>query len=284
MDLTVREANPADRQQLANLIHFETHVHRHLDWRTPLDWLGHRPYLIAEFNGALVGALACPLDEPEIAWIRMFAAGGAVPLGDVWQALWEAGRLALEQLEKSRVAAIVMQGWFKSLLETSGFVHTDNVIVLRWEQDNTLPLPRWKAGSIRTMTPADLEMVSKIDSIAFEPEWRNSVTALELAYQQAAFATVMVEGQDVLGFQISTSSLAGGHLARLAVHPAMQGQGIGYALVYDLLEELQARGINQVTVNTQQDNLASLALYTRAGFSRTDEFYQVYQFFPKAAG
>jgi ribosomal protein S18 acetylase RimI-like enzyme len=284
MDLTVREASPADRQQLANLIHFETHVHRHLDWRTPLDWLGHRPYLIAEFNGALVGALACPLDEPEIAWIRMFAAGGAVPLGDVWQALWDAGRSALEQLEKSRVAAIVMQGWFKSLLETSGFVNTDNVIVLRWEQDNTLPLPRWKAGSIRTMTPADLEMVSKIDSIAFEPEWRNSVTALELAYQQAAFATVMVEGQDVLGFQISTSSLAGGHLARLAVHPAMQGQGIGYALVYDLLEELQARGINQVTVNTQQDNLASLALYARAGFSRTDEFYQVYQYFPQAAG
>ncbi len=284
MDLTVREASPADRQQLANLIHFETHVHRHLDWRTPLDWLGHRPYLIAEFNGALVGALAFPLDEPEIAWIRMFAAGGAVPLGDVWQALWDAGRSALEQLEKSRVAAIVMQGWFKSLLETSGFVNTDNVIVLRWEQDNTLPLPRWKAGSIRTMTPADLEMVSKIDSIAFEPEWRNSVTALELAYQQAAFATVMVEGQDVLGFQISTSSLAGGHLARLAVHPAMQGQGIGYALVYDLLEELQARGINQVTVNTQQDNLASLALYARAGFSRTDEFYQVYQYFPQAAG
>jgi ribosomal protein S18 acetylase RimI-like enzyme len=284
MDLTVREASPADRQQLANLIHFETHVHRHLDWRTPLDWLGHRPYLIAEFNGALVGALACPLDEPEIAWIRMFAAGGAVPLGDVWQALWDAGRSALEQLEKSRVAAIVMQGWFKSLLETSGFVNTDNVIVLRWEQDNTLPLPRWKAGSIRTMTPADLEMVSKIDSIAFEPEWRNSVTALELAYQQAAFATVMVEGQDVLGFQISTSSLAGGHLARLAVHPAMQGQGIGYALVYDLLEELQARGINQVTVNTQQDNLASLALYARAGFSRTDEFYQVYQYFPQAVG
>jgi len=134
------------------------------------------------------------------------------------------------------------------------------------------------------MTLEDLEMVSKIDSIAFEPEWRNSVTALELAYQQAAFATVMVEGQDVLGFQISTSSLAGGHLARLAVHPAMQGQGIGYALVYDLLEELQARGINQVTVNTQQDNLASLALYARAGFSRTDEFYQVYQYFPKVAG
>ena len=284
MDLTVREATPADRQLLANLIHFETYVHRHLDWRTPLDWLGHTPYLVAEFRGALVGALACPLDEPEIAWIRMFAAGPAVALRDVWQALLDAGRLALEQLGKSQVAAIVMQGWFKSLLETSGFVHTDNVIVLRWEPDRALPLPRWRAGSIRAMTPADLEMVFKIDSIAFEPEWCNSATALDLAYQQAAFATVMVDGQEVLGFQISTSSMAGGHLARLAVHPAMQGQGIGYALVYDLLEELQARGINHVTVNTQQDNLASLALYARVGFSRTDEYYQVFQYFPQVAG
>ena len=45
LQLPVRTARPDDRQALANLIHFEVYVHRHLDWRHPLDWLGCQPYL-----------------------------------------------------------------------------------------------------------------------------------------------------------------------------------------------------------------------------------------------
>ena len=34
----IRPASPSDQQKIADLIFFESHVHRHLDWRTPLDW------------------------------------------------------------------------------------------------------------------------------------------------------------------------------------------------------------------------------------------------------
>jgi len=84
------------------------------------------------------------------------------------------------------------------------------------------------------------------------------------------------DGQ-LLGYQISTATTMGGHLARLAVHPAAQGGGIGYALVHDMLSQFTRRGARQVTVNTQQDNLVSLALYQKAGFKRTGEEYPVYQ-------
>ena len=67
-------------------------------------------------------------------------------------------------------------------------------------------------------------------------------------------------------------------LARLAVHPQVQGQGIGYALVYDTLDQFSRRGVLRVTVNTQNNNLASLALYARAGFRKTGEAYRVYQY------
>jgi ribosomal-protein-alanine N-acetyltransferase len=278
MPRSIREATLEDRQRLANLIHFEVYVHRHLDWRPALDWLNYKPYLVLESDEQLHGVLACPVDEPEIPWIRLFAARSNSDLREVWQMLWEAAWDELTGMGARRAAAIVMQGWFRLLLEESGFAHTDNIVVLLWESGNrALPAPKCKL-SIRDMVPEDLEAVYHLDTIAFEYEWRNSARAIELAYGQSSAATVIEDGQKLVGYQISTTSMGGGHLARLAVHPETRNQGIGYALVYQLLEELQKRGVHQVTVNTQQDNVTSLALYARAGFRKVEEQYQVYQY------
>ena len=281
MDLILRDATLADRQRLANLIHFEVYVHRHLDWRPALEWLGHKPYLIAETRDEIQGVLACPLESPEIAWIRLFAARANLPLQEVWQALWSSARDELSRSGQTQAAAIVMQSWFKSLLEASGFEHSDDIVVLLWERGagRTAPLP--KKVAIRAMLPEGLEAVYQLGYLAFEVEWRNSANALALAYQQSSLASVVEQAGTLIGYQISTTSLAGGHLARLAVHPGVRNQGIGYALVDHLLQEMQQRGIDQVTVNTQENNLASLALYARAGFKQIEEQYQVYQYFFK---
>jgi ribosomal protein S18 acetylase RimI-like enzyme len=69
----------------------------------------------------------------------------------------------------------------------------------------------------------------------------------------------------------------GGHLARLAVSPDFQGLGVGYNLLFDLLKQFQRRGARCVTVNTQHDNYASLALYQKVGFTPTGETYPIYQ-------
>jgi ribosomal protein S18 acetylase RimI-like enzyme len=47
-----------------------------------------------------------------------------------------------------------------------------------------------------------------------------------------------------------------------------------------MLSQFDRRGAQAVTVNTQQDNIASLSLYQKAGFRRTGEEYPVYQYFP----
>jgi ribosomal-protein-alanine N-acetyltransferase len=240
--------------------------------------LGHKPYLVAEHQQEIIGTLACPPDMPEIAWVRLFAAKSNPPVKDVWQALWEAGRAELGALGHPVAAAIVMQGWFRSLLAESGFRHTDNIVVLLWENTSLPVEPENTSIEIRRMMPEHLAGVYQLDTLSFEYEWRNSASALELAYHQSAVATVVMEAEKVIGYQISTANVAGGHLARLAVHPQARGQGIGYALVYNLLKEMQHRGVNHVTVNTQQDNAASLAVYARAGFKQVEDQYQVYQY------
>ena len=49
--LTVRPALTSDRHHISSLIYFEPYIHRHLDWRMPLDWLGSYYYWVAERNG-----------------------------------------------------------------------------------------------------------------------------------------------------------------------------------------------------------------------------------------
>jgi ribosomal protein S18 acetylase RimI-like enzyme len=277
--LSLRAAQPEDRQKLANLIHFEMFVHRHLDWRPALDWIGHQPYLIAEEKSRIVASLACPPDPPAVAWIRLFAVSADIRVEDAWDALWPE---ALERLSKfpasPYMAAIPMQRWFQMVLERAGFEQTHRVVMLSWEAFRGALTSNAPEVNIRPMNYDDLPEVEAVDVAAFPPVWQNSQNSLALAYGQAAVATVLEEEGRIIGYQISTPTPMGGHLARLAVHPDYQGRGLGLALVNDLLSQFQRRGAQSVTVNTQQDNRVSLSLYEKVGFHRTGEEYPVYQF------
>jgi ribosomal protein S18 acetylase RimI-like enzyme len=274
---SIRAATVGDRHQLANLIHYETHVHRHLDWRPPLEWIGIQPYLVLEQGTRLAAVLACPPDPPEIAWVRLFGVLGGITVKDAWFALWSQARDWLAKQKGVRASAIALQPWFGDLLIKSGFEHTHDVIMLAWEASTHLLLPKAIPYQLRPMTYEDLDAVYDLDKEAFMVEWRNSRNALEIAFMQSALATVVVDEGSLVGYQISTASPLGAHLARLAIRPDLQGLGIGYALVYDLLDVFRRRGVGRVTVNTQSDNLESRALYRKAGFWDTNEVYQVYQ-------
>jgi [ribosomal protein S18]-alanine N-acetyltransferase len=272
----VRPAREQDRQSLANLIHFENYVHRHLDWRSPLDWMGCQPYLVSETNGKVRAALVCPPDPPEIAWIRMFAVSDQVDVQATWQTLWmQAHQQLCVEFGSPHVAAIPMQGWFHRLLEQQGFAHTYDVVSLLWDVGFTAPAASNRQVVIRSMSIADLPLVTEIDAAAFGPLWRNSLSSLSIAFQQAVVATLAEVNGRPVGYQISTGGSMGGHLARLAVYPDLQGRGIGYALVCDLLRQFRQRGDFRVSVNTQSDNRASLALYEKAGFHLTGERFPV---------
>jgi [ribosomal protein S18]-alanine N-acetyltransferase len=171
-----------------------------------------------------------------------------------------------------------LQYWFREILEMSGFQQINTVIMLLWERASGIPERSEPQVVLRPMNYDDLPVVGQLDAAAFGPLWRNSLDSLELAFQQAAIATVVEDRGKLVGYQISTASPMGGHLARLAVLPAYQGKGIGYSLVQDTLDQFNRRGAVRVTVNTQQDNLASLALYKKAGFQETKEKYPVFWF------
>jgi ribosomal protein S18 acetylase RimI-like enzyme len=275
---SIRQANSSDQKQLANLIHFGTLVHRHLDWRPPLEWIGHDPFLVLEEDNRLVAALACPPDPPSVVWIRLFVAYDEENLVVSWSQLWSQALEMISPDPNLQVAAIPLQNWFQRLLKASQFQTTTDVVMLIWDNGKIPPEQPSPEISIRPMTIDDLSQIEVLDKTAFGSLWHNSQTSLEYAFKQAAFATTADIDGDIVGYQISTSMQMGGHLARLATHPQYQRQGIGYAILRDLLVQFKQRGAMRITVNTQEDNLASIALYENAGFTRTSETYPVYQY------
>jgi ribosomal-protein-alanine N-acetyltransferase len=278
LDLKVRPAVFTDQRQIANLIHFEPHLHRHLDWRNPLDWIGTPPFFVAESDGRMIAALGCPPDPPQVAWIRLFVCASGTPVWEVWETLWATVRADLTRGGSFMAAAILMHDWMKELLETSGFREQQQIIMLQRDSQDVPELSLPADLTIRPLMHYDLPAVAEVDAAAFDLLWQNSLSSLSRAYPQSAWATVAESGQRILGYQISTRNPLGGHLARLAVRPEMQGRGLGRALVADLIRQMAGQGLTHLTVNTQNDNMNSLSLYRKIGFRETGDRYPVYVF------
>ncbi len=273
----VRPVDLNDHQQLSNLIFFETHIHRHLDWRSPLEWLGAPFYWALEEHRNITAALACPTEVSGIAWVRLFVYAGHGSADNAWTLLWSTAKEEIAQAGGATVAAIAMQLWFQQLLVMSGFENRQNIVMLEWQVQPWLS-PVTDEVKVRQMTEADLPQVVETDNAAFHPLWHNSFDTIKLAYSQALFATVAEDSYGIYGYQISTGHAQRAHLARLAVRPEVQGRGVGRALLNDLFTKVTRNGMLRLSVNTQSDNETSLSLYRKMGFHRTGEEYPVYTF------
>lgn len=251
-------------------------IHRHLDWRLPLEWLDIPPFWVIEDGNRLRSLLAIPADPPDVAWVRLFAASvNPDPLLS-WRSLFDHCLAELPRANQTTIAALGLSEWFTELLPRVGFSHHQNIIVLVW--DGFLPKfrPLPSEIHIHRMSRQDLPRVQQIDALSFEPIWRNSIIEVERSFEQAGYATVAEMDGEVIGYQISTITSKHLHLARLAVHPDLQRLSIGYGIVYDLLLFSQQEKITSVTVNTQDSNLASQNLYRKCQFKKTGDLFPVF--------
>lgn len=272
---TVRPANPSDKNAILNLIRFETHTHSHLDWKPVEDWLGSQPYLLAERGRRALGALACPPDPPDTAWLRLFVTVDDLPPAELWNLLWPRAHEALAAAGVRVAAALSLDGWVDGLVRSAGFQQTHAVVVLTRKR-GAAPPPRPVPATIRVAQPADYEAVAATDYAAFVPPWQMSAAVIHDAIRRADYLTVAEVEGEIVGYQLTTPSHQGAHLARLAVRPAWQGQGLGAALVHDLIQYTNRRNYHELTVNTQDNNAGSLSVYQRMGFVRSSVQYPVY--------
>jgi len=272
----VRQVDLKDHQRLSNLIFFETRSHRHLDWRSPLEWLGDRFFWAVDEGTQITAALACPEEVTGIAWVRLFVHSGYWSADNAWTVLWDTAKEDIVRAGGAKVAAIAQYAWFQNVLEASGFENRQNIVMLEWQYQ---PWPAREANGIqiRNMIETDIPRVTVVDGASFDPLWHNSQETLRRALAQSLNATVAEDEHGVIiGYQLTTGSGARAHLARLAVHPSVQRRGVAQALLGNLFSRLTKDGFLKLSVNTQSDNTTSQQLYQKMGFIRTGESYPVY--------
>jgi ribosomal-protein-alanine N-acetyltransferase len=220
-----------------------------------------------------LAALACPPELPRHTWIRLFSARSQAVLSKSFGLLLE--KACAELPRGMFLTGIGLFNWFTELLIEHFQVH-QHIVILEWHGE--LPAPRvWPPGlRIRPMELDDLDEVHRIDNLAFEALWQNSREEVLRSLVQSSYSSVAELDRRIIGYQISTGSFFNAHLARLAIHPDLQRLSIGYLLVEELLQHFQRQAYDRITVNTQHDNAASLALYKKIGFELTGESFPVY--------
>jgi ribosomal protein S18 acetylase RimI-like enzyme len=267
---TIRQTRSSDQDLISSLLTNASHKHIHFDWLNVLDLLDEAPFLIALNEEGPVACLACQPDPPQVAWIRLFAALKDVPKYPVWDRLWEAAAEDVVNLGASQAVALPTQDWFIPFLKEYGFQETNKVIFFEWDGD-PLPNVQEPGFELRQMAAEDLPAVALVDQSAFHPVWALSLRSLRTAFRLSSLTSVLSKGDQIVAYQMSTSSALGAHIARLAVHPDLQGLGCGRTLITNVLHVFSHRGLEKVTVNTQADNIRSQQLYRSLGFQPTGQ-------------
>jgi ribosomal-protein-alanine N-acetyltransferase len=273
----IRQAAVNDYSELANFLAFEYFIHRHLDWRSSLDWLGHQPFLIAENEREIVSVFASIPEIPSVSWIRLFACNAYVEKNYIWKELFDKS-LSIYEKEVNLIATLVTEKWFYNLLKANQFDIFQEIIVMEWNRTVPSYQNLQKDFFIRPMLFEDLPAVLALDHLSFPPLWQLSGTAMQYAYLHSGYASIIEVEDQIIAYQISTESLSSAHLARLAVHPEWRGKLIGYHIIRDMLTHFSKNDISRITVNTQNDNISSQNLYLKCGFQSTREKYPVMAF------
>lgn len=270
----IHSATTSDSETLSKLLDEAKYLHQHLDWLDSSAFLGQDPFLFVYDGNEPIACLASPLNLEKNAWIRVFAVTVKYNPERIWNHVFDAVFKRLEENGCKRVAALVISPWFEPLLLHAGFEEINAVIFFEWLATSQ-PKPVSAPGTIRGMRSSDIEAIIDLDHRAFSGIWSNPREELLEAFKQATLCTVLEKDQRLLGYQISTASTWGAHLARLAVDPEWQGKGVGNAIVTDLMRQVRKRGYYRLTVNTQEDNTRSHRLYRRLGFMTTGDRYPV---------
>ena len=138
--------------------------------------------------------------------------------------------------------------------------HSEHFLVLGTTPDG---IPRNPSVTVRKAVSTDEPAVRELLTLAFG--WDPPSAVLD----RDGDATQIIERDgDVVGtVRLSVHNGVGG-IYGFAVHPQVQGQGIGRDVLGRVCRQLREQGCGRVTLEVETQNASALGLYTSVGFER----------------
>ncbi|CAN5556333.1 hypothetical protein BH10CHL1_BH10CHL1_23750 [soil metagenome] len=279
--MPIIQANIDHEPQIRHLLRKGRHVFASFGHEDLTTLLEKQMTLLAEEKGGVWGFISVEIEErpptlplaaAQRAYLRaLVLAQGRSPSHDVPLLM----QSALQKLNRAPqpLQLIVYGGetWLTKPLLAIGFELSERVEFLALDL-NRYPTPTDSpnpVAQLRPMHPDDIPAVAELDAQAFDPLWHFGVKDLwELMFRsrlQVATINEQPVGYSALS-ENGASKGAEAQLARLAVRPAVQGQGIGRQLLLDAIAYARANRFVTVSLNTQTTNQRAQKLYRQLGF------------------
>ncbi len=262
--LEIRPAVPADEAAIRRLLSRSVRPCVHSGWWE--EHLGAETFLLALADGHPVGALLALPDGGPVAWVRLGVLAPEIPAGLWLDAVLPRLTPPLRALDARALAWTDVGGWMGEALRARGFSPLARLVSFLKGDRGLPPAPAGVPCTVRSARAEDIPALARLDRDAFPPPWWFSAGTLERARREAACFLVAERDGLLIGYGEARPADHGAHIGRLAVAPPFQRQGVGGFLLRAVLLRLWEQGVEEVTLNTQEDNIASQRLYRRFGF------------------
>ncbi|SMO94458.1 ribosomal protein S18-alanine N-acetyltransferase [Melghirimyces algeriensis] len=118
----------------------------------------------------------------------------------------------------------------------------------------------------RAMTLDDLSAVLRVEHASFATPWPREAFYNELVYNRLAHYKVVEKDGRVVGYSGMWLVLDEAHVTNIAIHPDLQGQGIGEQALEDLMKSARKSGAHHMMLEVRASNHIAQNLYRKKGF------------------
>lgn len=131
---------------------------------------------------------------------------------------------------------------------------------------------------LRPMTDADLDAIGGLEGRLFGAQaWTRQTLEEELADPATRWYRVAECAGAIVGYAGLAMLGDEAHVMTIGTVPEHRGEGIGRAMLRELLAEAARRGIVRVILEVRADNAAAIALYQTEGFAAVGVRRRYYQ-------
>ena len=234
--------------------------------------LKHYP-AVGMLNGdSMSGFLLSQTVNPPSAWIGGF--------GVSWTASREYISILetlLEQLTKHLIKRGVrylyysgndmQEDWLRDILLVRSFA-LHRLLYAYDKFDYSVPSTGNPEVQLRPVENRDIPALLAIEKACFEDFWRYDALSFENIAATHPYFVVAELNNKVVGYQFNALEDEFGYLVRIAVHPSVNGQGVGVRLMSAAITFFQQAHVLRIMLNTQDDNTRAHRLYEWFGFVR----------------
>lgn len=119
---------------------------------------------------------------------------------------------------------------------------------------------------IERLTEFYIPEVERLEKLCFSVPWSHSTLMREIKNPMCVYLAA-VDNLLLLGYAGMQTVLDEGYINNIAVSPAHRRQGVGGALIYELIRRAKELELSFVSLEVRESNAPAIALYEKFGFS-----------------